>query len=284
MNRIFNDKVILRKLISVLFSFALMIGIVLIGVSALLGTTVLSPDYMMKQMEKSGYLLSIEEKIESDFISYGMSGGLDEEFFHEAGVYNNIRSDMFLEINRVFDPLAPGPDYERFRNNLYIKIMSYIAQQDIEITDEIDEAIVYLVELCLADYAKMIGFPLTSILSGLAETLRTLIWTFGIIGIALIVISIIVIIKLWPGSWKKSAFPYWFYSLCGSALFFAFISMYITLSGRIEKIVILDKAFYSFVTMYANGIFELMLLFAVLPILILLILSINYRRRLRLET
>jgi len=280
---LFSDKVFLRKLISLLFSFALMIGIILICTAILSRVTILSPSYLTAQMERSGYLVSVEEKIESDFISYGMSSGFDEEFFQNSGIYENIKEDVHSEIGKMFAPLASGPDYAQLHDDLYNKLVSHIEQQEVQITEEIDEAVKYLVELFQTAYAKEISFPLAGILGGLIESARMIMVVFIILGIALIIMPIVVIAKLNPGSRGKSTFPYWFYPLSGAALFFAFLSALISISGMIERIVILDKGFYTFVTMYANGILELMMLFAAILGLIAAVLSINYRRKLRAD-
>jgi hypothetical protein len=250
-----------RKIISLILALFLMFGILVLSGVAMLQFSVLRPAFLIKQIDLSDYTANIKKDLENTIISYGLSSGIDEDFFEEFLSEDDMRTDICLEAEGLYNPENPSVDAEIFNVTLIEALRQYVIDHGEMISPEMDEALVYLADICTEAYIERIEIPFDGVLSSLFASLKTLTRNMLIGGGILILIVSVFLLAIHPR--KSRAVPYFVYALSASAIFLIAISLLVCYSDRIDRIGIGSKSLYYLVINYLHNMFAPLLWIAV---------------------
>lgn len=131
-----------------ILSFLLCLFLTVLSLLSLLECTLLSPGFLKKQVDKSAYTAHVIEDMEDIFVSYGISSDFDEAFFTSVLTEEEVRADIYAEIDRLYAADATGADYGAFESQLYDKLTANVKERNLEITESVDQALHYLAQMC----------------------------------------------------------------------------------------------------------------------------------------
>ncbi len=256
-----------------ILSFLLCLFLTVLSLLSLLECTLLSPGFLKKQVDKSAYTAHVIEDMEDIFVSYGISSDFDEAFFTSVLTEEEVRADIYAEIDRLYAADTAGADYDAFESQLYDKLTANVKERNLEITESVDQALHYLAQMCAETYREGVGLPFASYAASALAAAKTPL----LIGIAaMAVLSLFVLGFLFALQKKNGFFRHAIYACCGAAVTLTVLALVVLLSGKIEKIGLTGKALYYLVTGYATQ--TVMLLFVAVGILLaaVLILALLY--------
>ena len=271
----------LRGMVSAVLAFLASLFLSLLVLLLTLQTTLLSPAFMKKQVDNSRYIPHIIEDMESVFVSYGMSSNFNEAFFTSVLDATAVKSDVDREIEKLYDPDAPGADTEAFEAALLTKLQENVEARGVEVTQDVREALVYLASMCADSYQEGVQLPLASYASGVLAALQMPV-LIGILVLA--ALSVFVLGYLYRLRRRKSqSCRFAIYALSGAVLTVTIPSLFVWFSGRIDRIGITGKALYYFITTYIRGVLSAALLFAAVLAAAVIVLALLYHRLRRRE-
>ena len=108
----------MKKFISMLFTFILILLVLLTTALLITKSTVLSETYLLKQLEEQDYYGKVEENLRENFKSNMLQSGLEESFIEELIDKEKIRND----INGIINSIYNNTDYEIETNSIVEKI------------------------------------------------------------------------------------------------------------------------------------------------------------------
>ena len=256
-----------------ILSFLLCLFLTVLSLLSLLECTLLSPGFLKKQVDKSAYTAHVIEDMEDIFVSYGISSDFDEAFFTSVLTEEEVRADIYAEIDRLYAADTAGADYDAFESQLYDKLTANVKERNLEITESVDQALHYLAQMCAETYREGVGLPFASYAASALAAAKTplLICIAARAGLSLFFVGILFSLPK-----KNCFFRYTLYAFTGSAVTLTVLALVVLLSGKIEKIGLTGKALYYLVTSYATQ--TVMLLFVAVGILLaaVLILALLY--------
>ena len=164
----------MKKFISMLFTFILILLVLLTTALLITKNTVLSETYLLKQLEEQNYYGKVEENLRENFKSNMLQSGLEESFIEELIDKEKIRND----INGVINSIYNNTDYEIETNSIVEKIDAEIDRTlDIRgkiLTEEDEESIdrfikamsnVYVNEIVLIEGSQDILKDIVSVIN-----------------------------------------------------------------------------------------------------------------------
>ena len=102
-----------------ILSFLLCLFLTVLSLLSLLECTLLSPGFLKKQVDKSAYTAHVIEDMEDIFVSYGISSDFDEAFFTSVLTEEEVRADIYAEIDRLYAADTAGADYDAYAEIYY---------------------------------------------------------------------------------------------------------------------------------------------------------------------
>jgi hypothetical protein len=241
--------------------------------------TLLRPDFLLEQADASGYAAEVKQDVDDTLVSYGMSSGFDPEFFEGMVSEDDIRADIFLEVEHLYEPNAPGANVEGFRDELYEKLRAYVTGQGAAITGETDAALLYLADISAEAYGKSIGIPFSAQLSSVIVKARRLVLPAAVACAIFILIVIAFLARIRERKYRT--WRYIIYALSASGLFFIVMSALALNTDRFRRIGISGKGLYQLMTTYTTNLFDLVLWFGcgvVAISVVCTLLYLHYRR------
>lgn len=268
-----DQKPMMKHIISWILSFFLSLFLFLLSCVVVLQITVLSPSFLKGQIVKSNAASYLTQDLKETFVSYGISSDFDEAFFNSALDENQVQSDLFGEVDQLYDPSAPEIDFDSFQNQMYQKLLENVKGRNIKVTGTVDGALQYLAQVCRESYQETIHIPLSSYVSDMLQFLKKpiLIATIGLAALALFVIVFLYFLRH-----KRSFCRYCIYACSGAVLTLFVPWAVVAFSGRIEKVGITQKALYALVTTYAHEVLSLLLMTIGILVLMDIVLLIVY--------
>lgn len=263
----------MKHIISLILSFFLSLFLFLLSCAVLFQLTVFSAPFLKEQIIKSNTASYLAQDLKEMFISYGISSGFDEAFFNSALDENEIQSDLFGEVDHLYDPSVPETNFDSFQNQMYQKLMENVKERNIEVTDTANGALQYLAQVCRESYQETIHIPLSSHASSMLQFLKEpiLIATIGLAALALFVIVFLYFLRH-----KRSFCRYCIYACSGATLTLFVPWAVVAFGGRIEKIAITQKALYALITTYVHQVLSFLLITIGILVLMVVVFLIVY--------
>lgn len=258
------------------YVLAFFLSIFVAGLSALLvlQTTVLSENFLQKQVDRSHYTANVMERIENTFISYGMSSGFDEAFFSTVLNEETVREDIRGVMASLYHGKPRDASTEEFRTMLYDKLLNNVKERGFVVSEDLEKSLEQLVDYCSVTYRNELRFPMGSAAASLLQKVKTPV----LLGIGLCAaLSLFVFFVLFSiHARKSSVVRYVIYALSGSFLMLFLPTGLILLSGRIERLAITSKPLYYLVISELNQTLYAFLLTCVILAVVVAVLAVLY--------
>ncbi len=270
-----NQDSFLLSCISHVLSFLLNLLLVATSLVLILNLTILNEDFLRKQIDKSSFVSNITNELLTQFNSYGVSAGFDEEFFQSAIPLSYIEADIYREVSRIYSDTDKHIDYQAFRDKLYNSFIENAKSRGYEITEKENTGILYLTDLCTSTYINKLQIPYSEQLSNVLNKVDKI---FNIIIFVLIILVIVLaIFILLINKSKRKKTRYFMYSLAAAFLMISVPLIFLYLSDIFERISIGSKSLYTLFQTYIQSTLSLSVFFAFLMLLFWLFIF-TYRR------
>jgi hypothetical protein len=241
-------------MINRLTGLMLLILFTVFTVSAVLISTALSPNYLLRKYREVDYYGVIESEILSVYRYYGISAGIPDDFFDGFAIDSGrLYSDMVSSVNETFKGREYSPDKEWLKEDLSRRIYSYVEENKIEYAEIEKKAVMNYTSVCIDEYAKKIKMPFQSALLGGLKTARIAVMVLLIVTAVAIVIAMIWIKKRL--GWKHRLFERIAHAAFGSAII-SFIVWYVFYINRIvERLAISTRSLYMIIVSVVQDIY-----------------------------
>ncbi len=232
----------------------LLILFMVFTVSAVMLSTALNPNYLLKKYREIDYYGVIESEILSVYRYYGMSAGIPEDFFDGFAIDSgSLYSDMVSSVTETFKGREYSPDKEALKEDLSRRIYSFVEENKIDYTEVDKTAVMNYTSVCIEEYAKKVRMPFQSDLLGGLKTARVAVIILLAVTSVTIVIAMIWIKKRL--GWKHRLFERIAHAAFGSAII-SFIIWYVLYINRIaNRLAISTRSLYMIIVSVVQDIY-----------------------------
>ena len=247
-----NTKTIGKRIRDILFgvlSFFLALFLFLDAVCALASMTVLNEESWMEQMTVSGYYSEKEQEITKKLVQLGNASGLPSDFFEDVIDLVQIQKDMQNYMDSYFDGTSRILDTTPFQQKFRAALDRFIEEKNAKVDGK---SVDNLVKQAKQIYSGNLEIPLFIKLSSYLQMVRN--YLPYIIGGLSLLSGVIILVLLLANKWRHRAFKYYYYACAGTGLCLLALSVYLTASGGLKKIVLESKALYQMVVSFGSSV------------------------------
>jgi preprotein translocase subunit YajC len=281
----------LREVISFILSYILTFGFTGMILVVLVGATVCSQGYLVEKMEQSSYIAITQAEVIEVLESYGTTSGVESGFFESSMANDTFADYVKSETAKIFGPSPQGFDRDEYRGQLYDQLVAYAEVKDIELSDDVQEALGYLADLCADEYKSAVSLPMIGALNSAMSSLQRMLLPLFLFFLVLIALDVAFILKIRPRGRKFKAFRYICSALIATGAIFLLAGIVAKTSGVIETVAITSESLYKLVVAYCQGIFDTMIITGIVVVIVgalaalafYLIRKHNRQKRLYLE-
>lgn len=119
---------IFRYIISIILAFLLMISILLTVALQIVFSTILNKDYILGKLDEANYYNNVYEQIKDSLAGYIGPSGLDEEVLENIYTREQVKEDINLIINNIYenknDKINTEDIKEKLQNNIEASVGS----------------------------------------------------------------------------------------------------------------------------------------------------------------
>ena len=228
------------NVIKAILVVGLLLCIIAFGMIQIASSTILSQNYVLKQLEEANYYANIYTEIKSDFENYIYQSGLDESVLENIITVEEVTQDTNQIIANIYNGDNKQIDVTALKERLNNNIKESLSGQRINSSTQkaIDEFVnkiadQYIETMSHTNFEKTIHDIYTKVKEYVELGKKVIIVAIGIIIIAILAIQ-----------YKKifRNFALIGISFTGSGLFYIFVDMFINAKIKIENIIILNDA------------------------------------------
>ena len=230
-----------KKTISYILSFILMVIIVSITILNILSKTVFNKKYIISKIEENSYYEKLNKNIKLGFEEYIQQSGLDEEVLENIYSKEDVKKDLNKVIDNIYENKKEKISTDKVKEKLKNNINIYLKGTKLNKSQK--EAINEFIEKISKRYENEINHisKINEISNAIANINKYTEKTNQILIISIIaIITIIILINIKNIS---EIIKNIFIALLGAGLILITIYMYITMSIKIKDLLIIDKAF-----------------------------------------
>ena len=265
----------MKKVISYILSFILVLMLLSLCLLAILKSTILNEEYLISKLEEANYYERMNGEIIEQFKNYTIQSGLSD------GVLENLFTEDKLkqDINNVIDSIYTGKELEintsEIRENLKENILAEVEKEGKTVDFE-DEAMVEYLKAIESAYESQVSYSTSTINSigstfekiiSLAKTAQTILVTvIVVVAILLIAINIKVIFGL----------NYIAISGMASGLFILVSRIMLEHSTDLKNIMVINQATSNVIQLIINDVLTKITIIGVILLVIGLVFSVIY--------
>lgn len=134
----------------------------LLAACLVLLTTICSSSYMKQQVARSDFSEAAYSYLYDNFISYGASSGFSAEVMTAALSRDQINADMEQSITWLYEGETAPDTRNGILNTTYDAMINDLNARGVNVTDDIESAVVVVADACRLDYANYVTVPLAS--------------------------------------------------------------------------------------------------------------------------
>ena len=244
----------MKKVISYILSFILIILIVLACLLTIMKSTILNEEYVISKLEEARYYDRMNGEIIEQFKNYTIQSGLSDEVLENLFTAEKLKED----VNQVIDSIYTGKKLEidtteiidNLKNNILEEVEAAGKTVDFE-----DEA--------MEEYLKAISDAYESQVSYSTNTINSVVGTFskvldlaGIAQIMLFVaIAVIAIIIIIVNIKQIMGLKYITIALMGTGIFMLAVKIILEQSIDFNNIMLMNQAVSNVIQLVINNIF-----------------------------
>lgn len=134
----------------------------LLALCLVLMTTICSASYMKEQVNRSDFSEAAYSYLYDNFISYGASSGFSADVMTAALSRDQITADMADSITRLYQGDTAIDTRNAILNTTYDNLINDLNSRGVEVTSDVESAVVVVADACRLDYANYVTVPLAS--------------------------------------------------------------------------------------------------------------------------
>ena len=119
---------IFKNIVSIILAFLLMASILLTVAVQIVSSTILNKDYILGKLEEANYYNNVYEQIKDSLAGYIGPSGLDEEVLENIYTREQVKEDINLIINNIYenknDKINTEDIKEKLQNNIEASVGS----------------------------------------------------------------------------------------------------------------------------------------------------------------
>lgn len=265
----------MKKAISYIFSFILVIILLALCIIATIKSTILDEEYTISKLKEANYYERMNGEIIEQFKNYTIQSGLSD------GVLENLYTEEKLEndINKVIDSIYTGKKLEidttEIRENLKENILDEVEKEGKTVDFE-DEAMVEYLKAIEMAYESQVSYS-TSAINSIGGALQEIINLASLAQTILIVATIVVVILIIAISAKQIfGLNYIAISSIASGLFILVAKFLLGQATDLHNIMIINQATSRVIQLVIEDILVKVTIAGVILLLIGLVGSVVY--------
>ena len=134
----------------------------LLALCLVLMTPICSASYMKEQVNRSDFNEAAYSYLYDNFISYGASSGFSADVMTAALSRDQITADMAGSITRLYQGDTAIDTRNAILNTTYDNLINDLNSRGVEVTSDMESAVVVVADACRLDYANYVTVPLAS--------------------------------------------------------------------------------------------------------------------------
>ena len=146
---------IFKNIISIILAFLLMLSILLTVALQIVSSTILNKDYIFGKLDEANYYNNVYEQIKDSLAGYIGPSGLDEEVLENIYTREQVKEDINLIINNIYenkdDKINTEDIKEKLQNNIEASVGSGL------LTKENKKSIEYFIDKIADEYVQNIS-------------------------------------------------------------------------------------------------------------------------------
>ena len=248
----------IRKTISYIISFILVLLLLAIIMFQVFYTTILNKDYVEKEINKSDYYEKLSETINEKFKNYIMQSGMEEVIFEGLYTRETLRNDFEKVLDAVYNNKELEIDTIKIREKLDENIKKYASENDIQITVSNSAQITAFEDTIIENYILSIQYSKTGInyLAKGIEKIKTYLnpVKYAVIASFIVLTIVLILINIKE---KKKALSYMGITLLAVGGLIIAVLIYEKINLNIENSEILDENLSVLIRLLVRKIFKI---------------------------
>lgn len=179
----------------------------MLALCLVLMTTICSASYMKEQVNRSDFSEAAYSYLYDNFISYGASSGFSADVMTAALSRDQITADMADSITRLYQGDTAIDTRNAILNTTYDNLINDLNSRGVEVTSDVESAVVVVADACRLDYANYVTVPLASQLYTFIEKCSRVVPVAVAIMAVLCAVSLFVMLRLAGSSPLRRALP-----------------------------------------------------------------------------
>lgn len=237
--------------------------------AAAMQSSFLNKDFLLNQLSISGYHVKAAEYTKNSISQLAFVGGVPSDIFDDIVTPERVKTDIY----NIFDYAYEGNQYsinsEELKSEFLDAIKNYASENNIEITEETEENITQLTQLCTETYMDCIN------IAGMNTVIGALKQPVSFMGLAIggaSVIAVISIIMLFlVNKYKHKFLRYIAYAIGGNFLMMLIIPGYFFITKPYVNLNISPDYLHSFINSFLDDTLKTILSGAAIMIVLFLI-------------
>ena len=168
----------------------------LLALCLVLLTTLCSASFMKAQVNRSDFSEAAYSYLYDNFTSYGAASGFSADVMTAALSREQITADMEQSVTWLYEGDTAMDSRNEILNTTYDNMISDLNSRGIEVTSDIEGAVVVVADACRQDYANYVTVPLASQLYTFIEKLNRVVPIAVCVMAVLCAVSLFLTIRL----------------------------------------------------------------------------------------
>ena len=243
---------IFRYIISIILAFLLMISILLTVALQIVSSTILNKDYILGKLDEANYYNNVYEQIKDSLAGYIGPSGLDEEVLENIYTREQVKEDINLIINNIYenknDKINTEDIKEKLQNNIEASVGSGLLTKENRnsIEDFIDKiADEYVQNISHDPYFEKVGMIINKVKDMIGKVEGIIIFVPIILAVVILLLNIKQI---------SSAIRFIAISILTSGVIGIVIKVFLETKINISNILIINDSFSEVIKNVINSI------------------------------
>lgn len=266
----------LKSVVYCMMSFFLSLVLFLFSICIILMFTVFSKDYMISKMNSQGYYSMVKYELQTRMTDLVDASGFKKEFAVNFSNSYDVKKAVDNYIESFYSDNSTFVETTAFKQQLYEAVKQYADQENIELTDEVENNVLYFINEAADIYVNQISIPFFSVIGKYLYDARN---TLNIItGSLALTVLILVFIMYFTNQFKHRRYRYICYGLIGGALATAVLPTFVLAYNIIPKVNITTYSLYNLFVGYFSTIFYYMYICVAVMLILAVISFIMYAK------
>ena len=243
----------LKSVVYCVLSFFLSLTLFLFSICMILNFTVFSKDYMISTMDSQGYYSMVKYELQTRMIHLVDASGFKKDFAVNFTNSYDVKKAVDDYIASFYSNDSTLVETTAFKQQLYQAVKQYAKDENIEITPEVENNVIYFINEAANIYVDQISIPFFSVIGRYLYSASS---TINILSASLAILTaIIVCIIDFTNQFKHRRYRYTCYGLIGGALTTFTLPTAVLSLNMIPKVNITTHSLYNLFVGYFNTLF-----------------------------